>query len=137
MLYISCDLYVLCPGRTSRQLGPVGSYRKIIGFYWIRRRFVRSCQNPISRIPTGSRRTSVSIGMIASPVGTPKFRHFPTSDDFLSESNTEDSDNFRQTPIKSDRVRLTWVCFFISLWLLYIKYMYYVCIFVSVSDESQ
>ena len=31
-----------------------------------------------------------------------RFQHFPTSNNFLSESDTKDSDNFRRIPIGSD-----------------------------------
>ena len=44
------------------------------------------------------------------PVGTLEIRHFPTSDNFLSESDTKDSDNFRRIPIGSDGVSSTWEC---------------------------
>ena len=59
-------------------------------------------RNPWYRIPTGSCPMSESVGVTAIPVGMPKFRHFATCDNFLSESHTKDSDEFPSDPIKSD-----------------------------------
>jgi hypothetical protein len=71
--------------------------------------------NRILRIPTGScqklleslvsdsdRKLSESVGMTRFRQEQRLFRHFPTSDNFLSESDTEDSNNFRRIHIGSD-----------------------------------
>ena len=70
--------------------------------YRIQWGFVGSCRNPWYWIPIGSRRTSESVGTSGFRQDSRPFRHFQTSDDFLSESNTKDSDSFRQTLTGSD-----------------------------------
>ncbi len=49
------------------------------------------------------------VGMIAVPAWIWSFRHFPTSDNFLSESDTRVSYNFRRIPIWSGWAVSPWV----------------------------
>ena len=103
---------------------------------WILSDPVGVCRKLSESLVLDSDRKSSDVGKYRNGRESCRNQEVPTLSDVRRLSIGIQYQGFRQTPIGSDRVRLTWVCFFISLWLLYIKYMYYICIFVSISDGS-